>query len=50
MNDAAKKTETSELRYRRLFEAAQDGNLIMDAETGAIIDVNPFRINMLGYS
>ena len=40
----------SELRYRRLFEAAQDGILILDAETGAITDVNPFLINMLGYS
>lgn len=41
---------TSELRYRRLFEAAQDGILILDAATGAITDVNPFLIRMLGYS
>ena len=40
----------SELRYRRLFEAAQDGILILDAETGMITDVNPFLINLLGYS
>jgi len=40
----------SELRYRRLFEAAQDGILILDAETGAITDVNPYLIDMLGYS
>ncbi len=40
----------SELRYRRLFEAAQDGILILDAETGMITDVNPFLIDMLGYS
>jgi diguanylate cyclase (GGDEF)-like protein/PAS domain S-box-containing protein len=40
----------SEIRYRRLFEAAQDGILILDAETGMITDVNPFLINMLGYS
>ncbi|HEX2998602.1 MAG TPA: sensor domain-containing diguanylate cyclase [Anaerolineales bacterium] len=45
-----KKIQTSELRYRRLFEAAQDGILILDAETGAITDVNPFLIKMLGYS
>src|SRR5271169_48141 len=45
-----RKIQTSELRYRRLFEAAQDGILILDAETGAITDVNPFLINMLGYS
>jgi diguanylate cyclase (GGDEF)-like protein/PAS domain S-box-containing protein len=41
--------KTSELRYRRLFEAAQDGILILDAQTGAITDVNPFLIKMLGY-
>ena len=42
--------ENSELRYRRLFEAAQDGILILDAKTGAITDVNPFLIDLLGYS
>jgi diguanylate cyclase (GGDEF)-like protein/PAS domain S-box-containing protein len=41
---------TSELRYRRLFEAAQDGILLLDAATGAITDVNPFLLKMLGYS
>ncbi|MGZ7094109.1 MAG: PAS domain S-box protein, partial [Candidatus Angelobacter sp.] len=41
---------TSELRYRRLFEAAQDGILLLDAKTGAITDVNPFLIKLLGYS
>ena len=45
-----KKLKDSELRYRRLFEAAQDGILILDAETGMIEDVNPYLIKMLGYS
>lgn len=40
---------TSELRYRRLFETARDGILILNAETGQISDVNPFLIEMLGY-
>lgn len=40
----------SEARYRRLFEAAQDGILILDAKTGAITDVNPFLVKLLGYS
>jgi len=48
--DNVQKIRTSELRYRRLFEAAQDGILILDAATGAITDVNPFLIKMLGYS
>jgi len=40
----------SELRYRRLFEAAQDGILVLDPGTGQIIDVNPRLMNLLGYS
>src|SRR4026207_1749932 len=40
----------SELRYRRLFEATQDGILILNARTGMIEDVNPYLIKMLGYS
>jgi len=40
----------SEVRYRRLFEAAKDGILILDSRTGRIIDANPFMINLLGYS
>ena len=42
--------KVSELRYRRLFETAQDGILILNADTGQIDDVNPFLIDMLGYS
>ena len=40
----------SEARYRRLFEAAQDGILILDANTGLITDVNPFLMELLDYS
>jgi len=40
----------SEVRYRRLFEAAQDGILLLDARTGIITDANPFLEAMLGYS
>jgi PAS domain S-box-containing protein len=40
----------SEVQYRRLFEAAKDGILILDADTGTILDVNPFLVEMLGYS
>ena len=42
--------QASELSYRRLFEAAQDGILILEAGTGRISDANPFLIEMLGYS
>ena len=42
--------KASETRYRRLFETAQDGILILNAETGQIDDVNPFLKDMLGYT
>ena len=47
---ADKELSDSELRYRRLFEAARDGILILDAETGMIVEVNQFLIGMLGFS
>jgi PAS domain S-box-containing protein len=39
----------SEIRYRRLFEAAHDGILVIDPHTRKIIDANPFMTQMLGY-
>jgi PAS domain S-box-containing protein len=42
--------QASETRYRRLFETAQDGILILDADTGSIATVNPFLTELLGYS
>lgn len=40
----------SEIRYRRLFESAKDGILILDAETGRITNANPYLQDLLGYS
>ena len=42
--------QDSETRFRRLFETAQDGILILDEETGQITEVNKFMTDMLGYS
>ncbi len=42
--------QDSEKRYRRLFESARDGILILDADTGMVVDVNPFLVKLLGYS
>jgi PAS domain S-box-containing protein len=47
---AAEAQRTSELRYRRLFENAKEGILILDAQAGWVVDVNPFLLNMLDYS
>ncbi len=40
----------SEARYRRLFESAKDGIIILEAETGKILDANPYILDLLGYS
>ena len=40
----------SEERYRQLFEAVQEGILIVDADTGSITDVNPFLSVLSGYN
>lgn len=53
ITDRKKTRETlsaSEIRYRRLFESAKDGILILNSSTGMIIDVNPYLIDLLGYS
>src|SRR5687767_1054986 len=40
----------SETRYRRLFETAKDGIIILEGDTGRITDANPFLQDLLGYS
>ena len=42
--------QVSETRYRRLFETAQDGILLLDADLGQITDANPFLTHLIGYS
>jgi PAS domain S-box-containing protein len=49
-NTAGEALVESEKRYRRLFESAKDGILILDADTGKVVDVNPFLLQLLGYS
>jgi PAS domain S-box-containing protein len=44
------KVRVSEVRYRRLFEAAHDGVLLLDPGTRKIIDANPFMTTLLGYT
>jgi len=48
--EAAHLLASSEMRYRRLFETAQDAILILEEENGTIVDANPFVIDLLGYS
>jgi len=48
--EAEEALKASETSYRRLFKSAKDGILLLDADTGQITDVNPYLIEMLGYS
>lgn len=49
-SEAREFLSNSEEHYRRLFETAQDGIIILEADTGVILDVNPFLTGLLGYS
>ena len=49
LQDAAE-LQTSEIRYRRLFETAHDGVLLLNPDTRKITDANPFMTKLLGYS
>jgi two-component system, chemotaxis family, CheB/CheR fusion protein len=40
----------SETRFRRLFETAKDGILVLDAQTGMIVNANQFLLDLLGYT
>jgi len=47
---AEDKLKISETRYRSLFESAKEGILVLDSENGKIMEINPYLIDMLGYS
>lgn len=44
---AEKDVRASEIRYRRLFEAARDGILILDAQTARVVEVNRCMLDLL---
>jgi PAS domain S-box-containing protein len=44
------RVRVSETRYRRLFETAHDGILLVDPDTRKIVDANPLMTKLIGYS
>lgn len=48
LDELAQALRDSELRYRRLFETAQDGILIIDADSRTIVDANPYLLDLVG--
>lgn len=47
---AKERMRVSEMRYRRLFEAARDGILLLNVESLKITDANPYMTELLGYA
>ncbi len=50
IEDVTERREEAEIRYQRLFEAAKDGMILVDAETEAISDVNPYFLQLTGFA
>ena len=50
LRSAEKKVQSIETPFRRLFESAKDGILILDAESGQIVEANPYLIDLIGTS
>lgn len=50
-NGTASATTSSEweARYRNLLASVQEGILIVDADTGVVVEVNPFLAKLLGF-
>ena len=48
--DVTERRRSVEARYRRLFEAAKDGIVVADAQTGEIVDINPFVTKLFGHA
>jgi PAS domain S-box-containing protein len=44
-----RRIQASEVRYRRLFETARDGILLLDAVSGRVVDVNRFMLELLQF-
>lgn len=49
IEDVTDRKEAAEIQYRRLFESAKVAIIIVDGETGRILDVNPFFLELARY-
>ncbi len=48
--EAQQAVRSSEIRFRRLFESARDGIILLDPDTQKVFDANPFALELLGLS
>jgi two-component system CheB/CheR fusion protein len=50
IEDMTERKEAAEIQYRRIFESAKDGIIVIDGSTGQVIDVNPYFLELTRYS
>lgn len=50
IEDVTERREIAEIRYQRLFETAKDGIVVIDVERETVQDVNPYFLQLTGYS
>jgi two-component system CheB/CheR fusion protein len=50
IEDVTERREIAEVRFQRLFETAKDGIVVIDVESETIRDVNPYVLQVTGFS
>jgi two-component system CheB/CheR fusion protein len=50
IEDVTERREIAEIRFQRLFETAKDGIVVIDVDREAVQDVNPYFLELTGYS
>ena len=49
IEDVTERKEAAEVQYRRLFESAKDGIIVLESPSGVVVDVNPFFLELSRY-
>ena len=50
VEDLTVRREAAEIRFQRLFETAKDAMMIVEAETGIVLDVDPYLLSCTGFA
>ena len=50
IEDMTERREAAEIQYQRLFESAKDGIVVVEAETGTVLDVNRYLFEVTGFA
>ncbi len=49
IEDVTDRQESAEIQYRRLFESATDGIIVLSSPVGTVLDINPYFLEMSRY-